>query len=69
MRKNSVTSSFILCKWISGHIEISILVILSKAGEKEPLGFVTQSTPEIPVNLFRQPNPRWLRCEQEFRLQ
>lgn len=51
MRKNSVTSSCFLFKWISCHIEISILVILSKPGGNKHLGFVTQGTPQVPVKL------------------
>lgn len=57
MRKNSISSSFLLFKWISCHIEISILVLLSKPGENKHLGFVTQSTPQIPVNWLVQAAP------------
>lgn len=54
MRKNSITSSFLLFKWVSCHIEISILVILSKPGENKHLGLVTQSTAQIVMNWFVQ---------------
>lgn len=54
MRKDSATSSCFLFKRISCHIEINILVILSKPGGNKHLGFVTQSTPQVPMNWLLQ---------------
>lgn len=54
MRKDSAASSCFLFKRINCHIEINILVILSKPGGNKHLGFVTQSTPQVPMNWLLQ---------------